>query len=261
MWYMELVARMMLLRPLLFPGNLLLAVVLFTGLAVALRHGDRRDTWARVALAASLPLAGALLYLPWPKFEQFYGLPFLLAPALLLAGAIDAIGKRWPRGVWIARGAVVLALAAHGLNATQGARESAARRVVNAKVAGILATSPRGDTIVVASPYRVQQAWQGTGPTLSRYAAATHHGIARRPAVDVACTEAGRRYRFGLGNATLVSYSDMCGTLPRTDFTVRETYSYIDWATLSVRRDSLRADVLLPPAPQEPLPPDEAAPE
>jgi hypothetical protein len=258
MWYVELVGRMMLLQPLLFPGNLLLAIVLLTGLTVALRHGDRRETWTRVALAASLPLTGALLYLPWPKFEHFYGLPFLLAPAILLATALAAIDRRWPRGAWVANGAVILALLFHGLNATQGARESAARRAVNAKVAGILATSPRGDTIVVASPYRVRQAWQGTGPTLSRYAAATHAGVARRPAVDVPCTEGGRRYKFGLGSAVLVSYSDMCGSLPRTDVTVREPYSYIDWATMSVRRDSLRADVLFPPpARQAPPPPGE----
>ncbi|HJU89273.1 MAG TPA: hypothetical protein VJ672_07775 [Gemmatimonadaceae bacterium] len=245
-WYLELVARMLLLQPLLFPGNLLLAVVLLTGFLCAVSRRAGRETWTKVALAMSLPAVAALLYLPWPKFEHFYGLPFLLGAAFLLVIALEEIERRWQRGTLLAYTAVLVALVYHALNATQSARESAAKRVVNAKVANILAGDTRGDTIVVASPYQVKQAWQGTGPTLSRYAAATHAGVTQRPAIDVPCVEGGRRYRFGLGNAVLVTYSDGCGSLPRSTHTAREFYTYIDWATMSLRRDSLRADVLLP---------------
>jgi hypothetical protein len=245
-WYAELVSRMLLLKPVLFPGNLILAVVLLTGLLVALERKDR-PALVLAGIALSLPLVAAVLYLPWPKFEQFYGLPYLLGLALLLAVALTQIERRWQHGKLLAYAGCVVALGYHALNAAQSARESAARQVVNARVADVLASHSRGDSVVVAMSYLVRQSWQGTGPTLQRYALAAPPGARVGAATDVPCAEGGRRYKEGLGRSVLVTFSNQCGSLPRGAVTVREHYSYLDWATLRVVHDSLRADILLPP--------------
>jgi hypothetical protein len=244
-WFVELLARMLLVQPLLFPGNLLLVALVLAGVATATREHRGSEVAWRLGMVLLLPVCGALAYVPWPRFERFYALPFLLAVAMLLALALTALEQRLARGAWGVYAIAAIALAYHALDAGQGARESAARQRVNAQVADAIARETGADSIRVATAFLVRQQWQGLGPTLRRYAAATHPGVAIPPAVDVACDEAGRRYRQGVGRSVLVTYSNQCGTLPGATLTVRERFRYIDWLTLGVVQDSLRADVLV----------------
>ncbi len=244
-WYAELLARLLLAKPLLFPGNLLLLALTIAGLAIAARQPPRDGLGWRIALALLLPACGALAYVPWPRFERFYALPFLLGVALLLALALTALERRLARAAWGVYAIAAIALGYHALDAAQGARESAARQRVNARVAEAMARHANADTIRVATAFLVRQQWQGLGPTLGRYAGATHAGMTMPPVVDVPCDEAGRRYRQGLGRDVLVSYSNQCGTLPSSTLTVRERFRYVDWLTLGTVQDSLRADVVV----------------
>ena len=232
-----------------FPANLLYLVTAVTGWWLVFKHSPtRRHPLTLLAVALSLPVMGAVLYLPWPKFEQFYRLPFLLGPALLLAWAVTWIQHYAARAVWIAYIGCAGIVAYSSINAQRLARTAGARQEVNAAVAGSLVAHASRDSVMVATPalLPVPQRWWGPGPSLRRYAGVMARAATLPPVRDADCLSAAALLRAGVGRAALISYSTWCGVLPHPTQTVRRQYSYIDWLTLTPRTDSLRADIFAP---------------
>jgi len=110
------------------------------------------------------------------------------------------------------------------------------------------------DSIVVATRFITPQQWEGTGPTLRRYALVFHPDAALPPIRDALCPATKPMYlaiyKDPRDRHMLVTYSDECGTFPQPMHSVVRYYRYVYWPTLGMRTDSLRADLLSrPPAP------------
>lgn len=232
----------------LLPANLMLLAVCGAGIRLAWR-----DPLARVhlrlvlALGAGLPAIGAALYLPWPYFNLFYGLPFLIGPALVLATAVTSL-RAAGRGPAVAAAAGVAVLIAFaGASAARTARTDATRQRVDGDVAAAL-PGRAADSIVVIEPFLPQQAWQGTGPTLARYAVAMGLAPHLPPATDVTCDQAARMLAAGPGRDLFISYSDRCGRLRTVDRRIVHAYRYLDLPGLRLATDTIEADIVGPAA-------------
>jgi hypothetical protein len=168
-------------------------------LGIGFLAGIRRRTHTRVSfgwwlLPFLITLAGSASYLPWPRMEGFYPLPYLVGPTLLFAVALrvsEGFSAVQARLFRILCWTLVLVAGAVAFNLSD---QTYARRRLNRRLVNELSSIP-ADTVVHLGPIlRSQHRWQGTGPTLLRYGEAM--GIPRRglPAMrDGLCDElAGR---------------------------------------------------------------------
>lgn len=231
----------------LLPANILFGLLLLFGWRAALATPEGRRRWTRLGAAALLlPLIGALEYLPWPTYNEFYGLPFLLGSAVLLAVAVSALDTQGlaTRRSSLAVVGAIMALSA--MPAAYASRASMARREVNGELAQFIADHPSVDSVVVPMPFLSAEAWQGVGPTLGRYAAIMAPGKSLPRVIDMLCRETIPLYRSGMGHAMLATYADRCGVFPVSTATFRRPISYVYWPSLSMRRDTVRIDVFAP---------------
>ena len=235
--------------PVDYAANIVFFVVVAVSFRLAHRHNAFRLRWQTLALGAmSVVLIGVLVYLPWPNFQDFYGLPYLLGPAILLAIAITAIEEARPSWRWLVYAGCAIMLLQGAVYAAHEARAAIGARLVNGALVKEFVEHSSTDSIVVVMRRRMpaERAWQGRGRTLNRYARAILPGR-RIPAVyEASCSAASSIRNQGVGNAMLVSYSTSCGTLPETSRTVRYDYFYLDWPTLVPRRDSLVVSIVGP---------------
>ncbi|HEX6965129.1 MAG TPA: hypothetical protein VF166_04950 [Gemmatimonadaceae bacterium] len=242
------------IAPLLFPANLLFVLLVIAGWALAVREPVTRDAAALLGFVALLlPLLGAIAYAPWPLFEDFYGLPFLIASAMLVALAVTYIERYAPRGTWAAYAACVVMLGYSATTTQHAARASAARQEVNDELSRALVANAYPDSVVMATRFITPQQWEGTGPTLRRYALVFHPGVTLPPIRDALCPATkpiyAALYQDPHDRHMLITYSDECGVFPRPMQSFVRYYHYIYWPTLQRRTDSLRADLLSrPPA-------------
>jgi hypothetical protein len=128
------------------------------------------------------------------------------------------------------------------------ARTALAQQEVLTALARALPAARGADRIVVAVAGLPAQPWQGTGPSLVRYAVAEHPGLVLPPAEDVLCMDAGKLLASGPGRVALISISTNCGGIPGATQVIQSNYSYWKWQPPSLVRDSVRADLLLPPS-------------
>jgi hypothetical protein len=182
------------------------------------------------------------LYLPWPQVQSFYGLPYLLGPSILLAQGLAAV-ERGPRpAVWLVRVACLLILLGTAAISHRLATMSFAQRGHQFELARRVAAAAPPDSILFAVRRLPPVAWEGPGPTLGRYAAATF-GLPLPPAADILCPDVHRLRRDELPGVLLISVSYECGTIaPPTDVVI-EHYKYVDWPNFGVRSDSIRVDL------------------
>ncbi len=229
------------------PANLFLVVTSLGGLGVALSRPEaRRHALLVATLGVGLPAIGALCYLPWPYFNPFYALPFLVGPALLLATAVTAVERHVPqaRGISYAGAAATTLFA--GFASAWVARVTIANQQVNGELAHLLPAYESVDSIMVAQPFTPPQKWQGPGPTLVRYAIGMGLATQLPPAVDVTCAESRPLLQRPLGNTLLISYTFYCGALPGATRRVRQYFRYLDYTSLAVATDSVGADLFAP---------------
>ena len=231
----------------LHPANLLLALTCFGGDALGLAQPEeRRHVLLMTGVGTVLPAIGAVLYVPWPYFNTFYALPFQVGPALLLATAVTAVERHAPRARWAAyAGAAGMAFFA-AVSSAYAARGTIARQQVNGEIAHALAAYASVDSIVVAQQFPAPQQWQGTGPTLRRYALAVQAATALPPALDVSCRESRTLLNGKLGNTLLISYGDLCGGIPGASRRMRRYFRYLDYTVWAWKTDSVAADLLAP---------------
>jgi hypothetical protein len=203
---------------------------------------ERAGAWRLLALCLSYSLSGVILYLPWPAYNRFYAIPYLLSGAVLAAGALSAIAAR-------SRSAGRLAYLVWGLfvvfaagDAAARARRTAARQVLNAKLVHRLSVlAEPTDTVWIATDQRVPAEWQGVGPTLQRFGAAL--GYAMPHLLNAPCEDSRRIARERRGH--FVFYSSLCPTTADGESIVEP---YLRPALPAIRPvpDSIRVDLIVP---------------
>ncbi|HKJ02950.1 MAG TPA: hypothetical protein VJ997_10860 [Longimicrobiales bacterium] len=231
---------------LLYPANLLVLLMVLLGLAAAVRRGVARR---RLALAVGLgmlpPVLGALLYLPWPKFDAFYGLPLFVGPALLMGAACDALVRSRGARRWLAVVASVLTLGYAAIPASRSTEIAAAALVLNEQIARTLAALPPGDTVLVMGPTAGPRVLTVRADELRDYAVARRFADpAELPTVvDTPCE---RYFEVGLldrPSMAALTYSYGCGTFPTSDVEFTAPFAWRDWISLERMVDSLKADL------------------
>jgi hypothetical protein len=222
--------------------------LLAIGWWVALWQREQRGSTLRLlGLLIILPVLGALVYLPLPTFADFYGLPFLVTPAILLAVAVDAIARRLPPARHLAYAAAAIVILATAVQAQHSAGAVRARDEVNFALLDRLSQYSSLDTIYVGSPPGPRPGWRLGSRIAHSRAAYTHAGSVHQPPIqDVACGELRERERSASGNSLFVSYSYVCGSIDHPTATLIRRFSYLDPIALSVRPDSFRVDLLAP---------------
>jgi hypothetical protein len=231
-----------------FPPRLLgLALALLVGLLTwgwwtAIRRAeDRATAWGLLAVGIAFPMLGAVAYIPWPAYQTFYAIPFLLGTAIVVAFAASAMESR-SRPVaagWYAGYAFLVFASLADANGQAG--RAAASQKVHARLVRRVSQLRAVDSVLVASDRVVPQRWQGLGPTLARYAAAT--GNAWPPTRDVSCTGVDALESSSSAMA-VVFYSSLCPRA-RDSAPIIERYRHLDPGMLRVVDDSLRVDVEL----------------
>lgn len=228
-------------------ANLILFAIVATGLLLLLSEPALKRKWSPLAVGALLLVAvGAVIYLPWPYFQNFYGLPFLLGPALLVALSITSIESLRPSWRWAAYAGCVAIFVQGASYAAHDSRSAIAARRINRVLINDLAAHSTADSVVVAMRFLPSQPWQGRGPTLGRYATAVLPGQHIPEISDALCPATLPMLRQGVGNAILVTYSSQCGAFPAPARSLRYYYTYLQWPTLTPRRDSLVVGILGP---------------
>lgn len=234
---------------LLYPANLLGIGIVTLGWTARWRDArTRRRTATELAWILAIPVIGAVAYLPWPKYDSFYALPFFFGSVLLFACAVTALEARGDTARRAVRIAAVLAVGYLALAARRSVAVAHAALQVNVSLARNLTAFRSHDTVVVAGPRQGAGALPVAGFELREYAIAMRFaGPDELPVVmDVDC-EGGRRLaREGLGRKVLVSYSYGCGLFPEPSARLAAPYAYPDWLTLRTVRDSAVADLLVP---------------
>lgn len=232
------------LRVLLFPANALIALVIGAGLTSAARCRSRSLVWP-VATALSLPLAGAVVYLPWPVVANFYPLPFQVGAATLLALSLDMMRSAVPRMLPAARVMCAVATILAAAASHRMAGNAYASRHVEARLSDWLAGNVRpGQRVLRAVPSDAlpppERAWMGIGSTLSRYIGAFYARPDLR-VVEVSCDEASALYR-GEGSV-VVLYKGECPRFGTPAAAPTITFGYFDPLLLRAATDSVRAEI------------------
>jgi hypothetical protein len=231
-----------------FPANVCFLVLLTFGWWVALIPREGRASRLRLlGLLVGLPVLGTLSYLPWPSFADFYGLPYLLASAMLMAVSMDAIAHRVPVARYAAYGAAAFVICGTALQAHHTARGMAARDEVNFALVRQVAQYPSADTVYVASRVVPQEAWRlGARMARARAVFAPASDGPLPPIKDVPCQSVHEPGANRWAKAVLVSWTDVCGSIDRPTKSFIRRYSYLDPTALTARTDSFRVDLLAP---------------
>ena len=206
----------------------------------------RRHYQALFGLLALHVLAGAVLYLPWPVYQPFYAMPFMIAPAAAVGLAATGIERIQPKSrafsVLIGLGwAFVLGSAT--IQAIDHRRATDAAQRFNAELVEVVAARRTTvDSLVVASqrPLGGARAWQSYGATIERYGSALSYDMP--PAEDEDCAAAQRR-RITSGATTLVMrVAKTCAAMSGPDTVIVRRFVQFDWDRLRPVDDSLVAE-------------------
>lgn len=231
----------------IYPATLAFLVAVALGLAVMLRQLPRRQVCGSLAFALLIPALGAAVYLPWPKFNSFYGMPFILGSSLILAWGVSAIGREGRLGKALA-GMITAVIIGYAMLATDRSLQvSAASLRVNHGLAMKLASLGPQATIAIVGPTEGPRALPVKPHELKSYSAAM--GMASLSALptvhEAPCQALGQILEGALGPMSVISYSYGCGRLKTPSWSTVVVYRYRDWLTLRSREDSVAADLLL----------------
>jgi hypothetical protein len=233
------------------PANACYLLLLAVAIFVFWRDSTKdRTAWyqaiAWTLVALSLPLIVVAAYGPWSIFQDFYGLPYLIGPAILLARAVTSVTHLHPRLTVPMRALCVGILVFAGVRAELPAQESMARRQVQGDVAAYLAGHAGGvPVLVMASDFQATTwaRWQDTGPTLGRYAHALYPEAGLIPFRDTTCTVPPRPYVVDGRRGTVVTYASDCGAYSGPTATFRADYRSLSIHPPAIKRNTIRIDI------------------
>lgn len=238
----------------LYPSNLLALGLLVIGLVVAWRQRIRPSV---AMVAAVLPLVGALVYAPWPRYSAFYGIPFVVGSISLLIAAATVISRQGRAAAAAVAGAMAVLTVFLAMVADRSVKERHAMAGVAEEIALALPRWPGVDSLLMVVPAAGPRRWPVTAVELRRYTLAvapdTLSGAVPR---DITCEELALRLQSGISRVAVVSDARPCGPLPiRTGVHVR-AYRYLDWLTFRYLTDSVAVETLVPSVAARPGPAD-----
>jgi hypothetical protein len=225
-------------------------VALVAGLAlVAIGWGIRlrREPNARLqrsllAISLAMPLAGILVYAPWPVFAAFYSVPFMVGASIGIGLALSSL-ERASRAAAVGGYALwTLLLLVGAMDAAAQARLSAARQLaIMATIERLSSVAGSSDTVFVATDVRPTQTWQGAGPTIERYGVAL--GRRMPTLVNAPCGQT--RQRVDAAAAGGVFFSSLCPK-PESSQPIVERFNRFSVRSIRPSIDSFRVDVIVP---------------
>ena len=246
----NLLAIMLPVRPgadaalgMLYPANVAAILVLVLGLTTRLRRRPADACLAVVVSAGVLPaIIGAAVYLPWPKFDSFYALPFFVGPLLLYAAAIDELLTAGGIRRAFAVIAIVVVPGYAAIAANRSVESAAASLRLNADLARLSGRFAHGDTLLVLSPPQGPRGLPVAANELREYGATLGWIDTTRAAAFLAapCD----RYTpttdvTAPGGPVFVSYSYGCGRLPNATLQIVSEFAWRDWHTLAAVHDTM----------------------
>ena len=215
---------------LLYPGNLILLVIIVAGGALWWRTRTRSD-WVPILACVALPLLGGIIYAPWPTIGEFYALPFVLGTAILVALSMDYTAKRDRRAGAAAGMLAVVGIAYCAAAADANAKARFAQRLIHGRAVDLIVEASEGDTVVVETRSG-SGTWRDLAATLRRAAQNKAKGgvaiVAARP-----CEQAGR----DRADVLVLTFPADCSGRPSSE-SVASGYRFFDWTSLRVVSDS-----------------------
>jgi hypothetical protein len=227
-----------------FPPNLVFILLLAVGgVSLAFMRGDRRRPITLVLPALVLLAAGWVVYLPWPRFEPFYAIPFLFGVSMIVAALTDSVFIRPPaRAALIACWAFIIGTC--GLNAFGLAEYTRAGRELNYEVARQIAAADRRDSVTIVSARLTPQTWQNPAATFGRYIRAVGVAETAPPTRDLACDTEPWRERISHPDGPVFVFVAACGEARVRADSIVSAYRYFDWRDLSLGRGWQRVTVV-----------------
>jgi hypothetical protein len=231
-------------------GDIALYLTTAAGLAVAWRtRADRPHLVLALITALGLSVSLATLYIPWPYFNLYYAIPFLLGPAFLLGTAVQALIDEGRVGRYVAAIGWAGIVAGAAPPTAHAASVAIAVQQVNGEVVAILRQAPNADRIVVAQRVVSPQLWMTTGASLRRYALATGAARTLPPGMDMSCAAVNAMGQGHLGRTVLITYLQNCGGIQPSSARVIRRFSFlwIDHYGIGIANDSVAADIIVSP--------------
>lgn len=205
--------------------------VLVLGLHTSVRGSrPKRVVYSLTAGLLALPLIGALTYVPWPRFESFYALPYFIGSLGLLALSLRELERHSRLAAGLGRTLCVLLLIVSATAAFNLSRREEASRRLDGRLVQHLASMPNADEVRVAVRELTDQPWQGTGPTLARYADAINApGAPLPPTRDGECAEIREAAGDGASRGTVFVFSHReCVPPDEVDERLNESYQQLE---------------------------------
>lgn len=231
-----------------YPSNVLFILVVVLGVHQRMDAtvGKRWRTLLESAGVLLLPLAGAAIYWPWPKWDSFYGLPFFFGSVLLLAVAVTVFEAAGAVRRHLAHLATAAIVGYSALVAQRSLSISEAILRLNVELAHEMAVLGPAATVVVVGPEEESRRLPVTGIEIKEYAAAI--GLADLDSLprvfEAGCEAVPPLLAGGAGSILLVSYSYGCGRLPGATTSLQQEFAYRDWLSLGQRHGNLTMDFI-----------------
>jgi hypothetical protein len=223
--------------PLLYPANIIVGILGASGLLIWLRFGARLPRPLPVVSGAlALALVGALVYLPWLRFEDFYALPFLLGVTLTIAFTVEAVGERARATYYIALGTLLLGVLYMLVAAQAAAEYRFARRGATNELVKTIEGLEGLDSVLVGTT-EPGHVWYERAATLERSMRNRARGGSVPSIAGVTCAAAAEN-QVRPRSVMVVNYVRECGEMAGADTTIAYGFTYRDWQTLAARRDS-----------------------
>ena len=223
----------------LHPANLLAIATGLLCLYALLRPPRDRDRLLGLAVAASLPIGGFLIYVPWVALDAWYGFPYLIGTGLMLAFGLDRL-RELSRAGYAAALALSAAAAVVVLHETAGtARRWAASRLAEESVVRWVGLAGDVESLVVAMPAfdgGVPRAWSRFQRAIIGRAPLTH---------TLRCNDALQLLREAGDRVVVVTDAQRCPEIAASGIPPVAAFEepYVRPSGLGLERSSIRMQI------------------
>jgi hypothetical protein len=231
----------------LYPANILYtAIVIWASVRVRREYLHSRLTLA-VCLTVACVMVGGLIYLPWPRFESFYALPFAIGPLALFGMCVSRINARRVASRAIAGVMLVVMMLYAGALSWSRSEGAAARRAVEHQ-ASLAITAAEAETLIVVRRYsgklEPSMAWERTAASLERHSREVLGRKNTLSTVDVPCELLSSVPVTG--KSLLVLYDRECNESPVGMVSLERTHWRLSLLSLELVRDTFSVAIRYP---------------